>query len=256
MAAETDLPRRRGCVWVVNLALLVGLTAWILMDPGFERFGDRLMQVFAAWSTSGPWKQAFAAAGKVRLVAFGGIVAVSGATLVRMTVGLVRGSPPHRTLRRWFIFVALLGMWITLGRFWRDLGWTGKSLRVRDEIAAIQPVAERLHGNWPVEDGNIAGLGAFSAYPPLAPTMLLLLTPPELSMRERAISAVERTASGALCFELSGSERGDWLQWHPEGSRPVDFHSGLDVPYRLVKFRQVTGRWYLARYNSAWTTGQ
>jgi hypothetical protein len=235
---------------VVNLVVLIALTAWILIDPGFERFGDHVIRGFAEPSTSVAGSSAIANAGGYRLFPLGVLVALGGATLVRMTIGLVRGSPQHRTLRRWFIFVALLCMWITLGRFWRDLSWTGKAVRLHDEIATLQPVVNRLHGSWPEADGKDALLGLYSAYPPLEPSMLLLLTPPELAGRQRALSAVERTPSGALCFELSGSERGDWLQWHAGNSLPSDFHGGLDVTYELVKYRHVSGPWYLVRYRS------
>jgi hypothetical protein len=234
----------------VNLVGLMALTAWILIDPGFERFGDQVVRRFADPSTSVAGSNATASAGGYRLILLGVLVALGGATLVRMTIGLVRGSPRHRTLRRWFIFVTLLCMWITLGRFWRDLGWTGKAMRLRDEIASLQSVVDRLHGSWPKADGDDALLGAYSAYPPREPSMLLLLTAPELAGRQRAISAVERTPSGAICFELSGSERGDWLQWHAGNSLPSDFRGGLDVTYELVKYRHVRGPWYLVRYRS------
>ena len=47
---------------------------------------------------------------------------------------------------------------------------------------------------------------------------------------------------------LAGSEVGDWVEWHPEGSSPASYRSGLGPSHELHRYTDFGDGWYLVRY--------
>jgi hypothetical protein len=83
------------------------------------------------------------------------------------------------------------------------------------------------------------------AYPQGKPRMLMMLK----SETSPAVSAVERADDGTLGFELRGDQSGAWLEWHPAGSTPRAFVSGLESKYDFRRAAPLGRGWYLVRYH-------
>jgi hypothetical protein len=91
-------------------------------------------------------------------------------------------------------------------------------------------------------------VGPYLAYPKGGPTTILPLhwiTFPDTSLR---FSAIERTADGAIRFQLAGSEAGAWLEWRADDRAPMPFKSGLDMHYNVGRQQRLAPRWFLVRY--------
>jgi hypothetical protein len=86
------------------------------------------------------------------------------------------------------------------------------------------------------------------AYPIGSPTMLMMLTSPDVPDSKSTFTSVERDRKGALRFELVGDDPGTWLEWHPPGSAPSSFTGGLENSYALERNTALGKNWYLARY--------
>ncbi len=86
------------------------------------------------------------------------------------------------------------------------------------------------------------------AYPVGHPSMLMLLTTPVVSQSGIAVAAVERSPDGGFCFQLTGTESGGWLEWHPPGGRPDSFVGGLVTTYNLRRSSSLGNGWFLVQY--------
>jgi hypothetical protein len=243
--------RRRGwllalgwALWIGNIALLVGLAAWILWDGRFAATALAVKGQLQSLVDGGGAAAGAAPQLGQRVTLLWGLGGVAVVTTLGIFVSLFAGAATHRRLRSWLAFTMLVAAWLTLFVAWREIAWQGQRLRLRASLSEFEAIAASLRENWPAGDGERAGLGTFMAYPQGRPRMLLVLT----SDSSLAVSAVERTDDGAIGFELRGDESGAWLEWHPAGSTPRAFTGGLEGEYDLRRAAPLGGGWYLVRY--------
>lgn len=247
MTSET---RPRGFPWIAllflaNVGALLAIAAWIARDPEFERIahwqlvelgrlpGASALPLMRSWARLGP-----------QLWALKGLLGVGLASLLGMLYVILLGPSPSRGARSWLILLTVCSVWLALAVGWTDLAWWGKQRRVAKQLAPFEHAAKLLNDRWPGQDGEIAGLGPFTAYPIGQPTTLLMLS----DTSGPKFSAVNRDPSGVLRFALSGADRGDWLEWHPASSLPVSFTGGLGDRHELLRSAALTGGWRLVRY--------
>ncbi len=237
-------------LWRFNTAACGGVCLWILADGRFAQAANALWTAVTTAGTAtaplvyGPllsWRVVVLAA-----LAVGAVVSLAG-----VFAALFVGAASHRRLRSWLAFTALVAGWLALGTSWREVAWWGQQCRVEARLAEFTAIAMALHSDWPGDDGERAGLGAFMAYPQGAPRMLLMLTPPAAPRAGLRFSAIERAENGALRFELADSEHGAWLEWHAPGDVPSSFVGGLMGDYRLQRSASLGGGWFLARYGGS-----
>src|SRR5262245_40857570 len=163
--------------------------------------------------------------GRVLLLTIAGIAAVVSA--IGIFLGLFVGAHSHRRVRSWFAFTLLVAAWLTLLGSWRELAWHGQTFRMQHRLAAFETIAESLRSDWPTIDGERPHMGPFMAYPIGSPTMLMMLTKPDVLETKTSFASVEHDDDGTLRFELIGDEPDAWLEWHPPGSLPKSFVGGL-----------------------------
>lgn len=237
-------------LWIVNVTLFCGLVLWILRDGKFSNSVLMLQGKVSLFMRTGSTALAGGwYAGRVLILEV--VTVMAGVSAVGIFLGLFFGAAPHRRVRSWFAFTMLLAAWLTLFGSWRELAWQGQILRLRNRLDGIESIAAPLRTDWPNIDGDLLGLGPFMAYPIGRPTMLMMLTSPDVPHTNASISSVERGENGALRFSLVGDEPGTWLEWHPPGSVPESFVGGLHSDYSLDRFVPLGGNWFLVRYNSA-----
>ncbi len=222
---------RPGLLWSVNVFLLVTICGWILCD-------GRSQAVIRALPVG---------AGLVSALVLGLILG----SLIGIFLALFKGPPRYRTLKVWLSFTALVSVWCALVVSWQSMHWFGQTVRLRSDVDAYEAVARELRENWPGQDGNTPTLGPFRAYPVGNPRSLLMLGAVRVPGAHAPLATVERTKQGALCFQLAGAETGAWLEWHPAGSVPQSFVSGLQSGFVLRRQALLRPDWYLVRYDYA-----
>ncbi|WDI40767.1 hypothetical protein [Bremerella sp. P1] len=249
---DLTLGRHPLMLWLVNAGVLLLLAGWIVWDARFSSTWDHLgFQV--GWLEDGSDLDEFAnsLAAQWKIVALGLMVVVGGVSLGMLTLGMTMGSRGHRTLASWMVVLSLGCGWLGLINGWDELIWTGKRIRIDAHVAAFQPIAHSLKQDWPSIDGESESLGPFMAYPSGKPKTLLLLTTPPMAKSGPTFSSIERSDAGGIRFQLSGNERGVWLEWHPSGNQPESFVGGLLEPHHLRRSVSLGDGWFLARYNQA-----
>ena len=169
-------------------------------------------------------------------------------SLCGIFVGLFFGASANRRIGSWLAFTVLLAAWLTLLTNWQELAWRGQIVRMKRQLAGFDKISASLRADWPAEDGERMELGPYMAYPIDRPQVLMLLTTPNVPATNAAISSVERSANGALRFQLTGSEPGVWLEWHPAESAPGTFSGGLMANHLIERFSPLDNGWYLVRY--------
>jgi hypothetical protein len=232
--------------WLVNLLVLLAMAAWIAQDGRFmqpqttrtatSEAGEYHFEIFQTMFMPPDKRQHF-----VRLTI---AAAVSGLGIL---VGLFLGPPRHRRLLTWLAVTALVAAWLALAVAWPKLNLAGQQIRMSRHLSGFEEVVNELRDSWPTEDGASQALGPFSAYPIGAPTLLMPLTA-RAAIEGLPIQSITRSSEGALGFQLGGGEQGAWLEWHPKGSIPKSFLSGLQVSYKLTDVRGLGGGWRLTRY--------
>lgn len=243
-------------VWVANLLLLVGCAVWIVADARFDSAWQR-WALDTGWSDDSSQLDEYVGRPELR-TRLGGLWLLAAGLIASMLVvwlGIFLGSRVHRSLLAWMVAMSLTAGWLALFTGIEDLRWLGHRLRLGSYVASYEPIAELLKQDWPRQDGEHQRLGPYMAYPAERPAMLLMLAPPEMPPTGTTISAVERSSAGGLRFQLSGPERGIWLEWHPESWRPESFVGGLQESRTLEGFVDIGGGWYLARYQQAEIAG-
>ncbi len=236
--------------WAINLAGVVTAVLWLLLDPRLEASVD-WWRFEHAWVSSATtirdmgdwWWLGLRNRTAVILLAI-----VCGSTLF-MFLGLWFGPLKSRSLRAWILAVSFVGLWIAILTSWQEIAWVGKQRRLRRVIGEFEQVAVDLQNNWPAADAERPIIGPFMAYPVHGPRTLILLTLPEFENTKTSVSVIEGSRD-AIRFELVGAERGDWLEWHPDGSSPDSFLGGLGEPYTIQRYQKLDRHWYLVRYKS------
>ena len=161
----------------------------------------------------------------------------------------VRVWGPFIRVGHWLLVALLVAAWLTLFASWPELAWRGQVVRLRNNLDGLMQLAESLRSDWPATDGERQGLGPFMAYPIGRPTMLMMLTTPNVPGTRASIASVERSDEGALRFELAGDEPGVWLEWHPADKAPQSFVGGLLDEHRIECSERLGLGWYLVRYH-------
>jgi hypothetical protein len=221
----------------------------MLLDPEFAAFLFRLiLQAGHLAPSQLPVDVDYTVPFVPRLVLLGLISISAVVTTLSLGFGAMAGPREFRTLKSWLVLVGLIGAWFGLIGSWSSICWIGKKYRMRGERDVFAAIATSLREDWPQQDGNRPEIGPFMAYPVGQPSTLILLTLPDLPDTNATISLVERSRGGGLHFELAGSERGDWLEWHPAGAKPASYIGGLMEPRDLVRFESLGDGWYLVRY--------
>ncbi len=246
------LGRHPVVLWIINAGVLFLLAGWIVWDARFTSTWDQLEYEIGLAPDSSKldeFASTFLLQWKIYLL--GGILVVSAISLGLMTVGLTMGARGHRALSSWMVALSLACCWLGLATGWDDMIWVGKRLRIDSQIAAFQPIADSLLSNWPTADGERQELGPFMAYPADKPQTLILLTTPDIAQHGLTFSSVEKSDRGGIRFQLSGKERGVWLEWHPAGQAPASFVGGLLEPHFLKRSVSLGDGWFLVRYDQS-----
>ena len=238
------------CAWMLNAALLVAAFAWIYCDG--RSLGH--IEAIADWLGITPRTASTRLLSPSRTVvippaALG--LGVALLTLLAMFSSLFIGQSRFRTTRWWLVFMGVACGWLGMLTTWPEVYWRGQQHRLQAHLEAAANVVEIVTATWPATDGEIAGVGAFLAYPREAPGTLLMLGASPSPGSEFQFSAIERSPDGAVRLELAGSEAGAWLEWRPDETRPQSFLGGLQTSYLLSQFKQLAPGWYLVRYRDA-----
>jgi len=239
-------------LWLVNTGVLLLLAGWIVWDARFSSTWDHL-ELQMGWSEDGSNLDEFAnsLAAQWKIFALGFMLVVGTVSLTMLALGMTLGSRGHRTLASWMVVLSLACCWLGLINGWDELIWTGKRLRIDSKVAVFEPLAQSLNQDWPQVDGQRDNLGPFMAYPAGQAKTLILLTTPPMAESGPTFSSIERSDAGGIRFQLSGKERGVWLEWHPPGNEPESFVGGLLEPHHLSRMVSLGDGWFLARYDQA-----
>ncbi|MBI1246494.1 hypothetical protein GC197_01460 [bacterium] len=239
-------------LWLLNAGVLLLLAIWIISDARFSATWSHLqyeLGMTGDMSQLDEFANSFSSRSKI--FALGTLVVISTISLALVAFGLTMGAKGHRALGSWMIAISLGCGWLGLLTSWDELIWTGKQMRIDSHVAAFEPIARDLRQHWPKADGQNKQLGPFMAYPGDGPKTLILLTKPKIADSGPSFSSVERSDAGGVRFQLSGDERGVWLEWHPAKEEPASFTGGLLEPHNLVRSVALGDGWYLVRYQQA-----
>jgi hypothetical protein len=233
--------------WLINIAAFCALAGWIFSDGRFADIGlgtqsPTIREWLLRQPNSAPSR---IAPSQTALTITLGVAAFAG---IGIFAGLFLGSPAHRRVRSWLAITALVVLWLTLWLKWPILAWQGQALRVERQVDRFRTTAASLSQDWPEIDGERPGLGQFRAYPIEKPSVLLLMIQQDVPGTGLSFSTVERSETGALRFQLTGNERGAWLEWHPENDQPTSFVGGLEQHHDLQRFTTLGDEWFLVRY--------
>ncbi|MBA2118006.1 hypothetical protein [Bremerella alba] len=249
---DLTLGRHPLVLWLINAAILLLLAGWIVWDARFSSTWDHL-EFQLGWTEDGSDLDEFAnsLAAQWKIFVLGFMVIVGAVSLGMLTFGITMGSRGHRALSSWMVFLSLACCWLGLMNSWDELIWAGKRLRIDSHVAAFQSIAQSLNQDWPKVDGQRESLGPFMAYPSGKAKTLILLTTPPMAQTGPTFSSIERSDAGGIRFQLSGSERGAWLEWHPSGDQPESFVGGLLEPHHLMRSVSLGEGWFLVSYDQA-----
>ncbi len=242
-------------LWAFNALLLGGLCLWIwndirFMEPAVYKWNLPGIKNIPPTQIPPPemipmtWG---------RWLAFRFLAVAAAASFAGIIVGLFLGAARHRSVRTWLAVLGLAAAWLGLATSWRDVAWAGRRWRAANLVEAFEPFASSLRENWPTHDGASDALGPYSAYPLGDVRMVMPLT--ARTAGGVPFTSIERSPAGGLRFELAGTERGAWLEWHPQGSSPASFRGGLDAGYELLRSSALQRGWYVAQYGEYAVSG-
>ncbi len=224
-----------------NGLLLLAFLGWVLFFDG-SRTAITDVEGFAT-------QVAKAENASIRWLPFLGAGLV-GATFLTMLIGLWRGRRESRSLRAWLILIFLVCGWLAawLGR--QDLYWYGHARRVSSEVSAATQLAKALDENWPSGDGDYPELGIVLGYPKENPVSLILAGEP-VPIGKLRIVAVEKSRDGKILrLQLANPNHDTWLVRCKERTGRTEFVNSFDTHYSAKRSRQLSGEWFLIRYDS------
>lgn len=247
-------PSAAQLLWSLQFAALLVLAAWAAVDPLFLAMVDAAR----GWFTSPDfdyrsWTRPL---GIIRPIVLVCILSIAFASMICILGGMLLQSKNASTLRSvnaWLTLTATFALWCGLVVNVDAIAWYGKRFRIASQVDSLERIAGQLREAFPTEDGELPHLGPFMAYPFGRPSTLILLQSPPVnnqSQRNQSlyISAVQRVASGAILLQLSGSDGGDWAEWHPPSSRPQSFVGGLGDRHTFDSSYSIGRGWHLVRY--------
>ncbi|WP_146430628.1 hypothetical protein [Blastopirellula retiformator] len=228
------------------MSLLV-LGGWILLEAD----GGASWNALVAWRMADPAGE-MSHAGAARaspnacfLMAW--LLSVGGLSLAIAWGTILVGPRGYRNLRCWLATITLTGAWLGFFVNVQELVWSGYRYRLQTALPHCMTATGRLQADWPRRDGEREPWGPYMAYPIARPTMLMLMTTPEISPGIRA-SSIERSHAGGVRLELAGEEQGVWLEWHPPGELPDSFLGGLEDPHTLRRWSALGDGWFVVKY--------
>ncbi|GAA5508982.1 hypothetical protein [Novipirellula caenicola] len=230
-------------IWVIHIGTLVAAGVWAVADPKFET------TLHYAWSAP---EHLVSQVGWGRTLLFLMASLVASSSLMAMFAAMFSrcgGNVRSRSLRSLLAMTAIVAGWCSLGIHHDAIAWQGKRIRFAWRVDELEAVAAPLRKAWPTRDGELSTIGPFMAYPFGNPTTLVLLHSPWLVDDRVYVSAVERGSSGSIKLQLTGSDGGDWVEWHPPQSRPASFTGGLADPHQMQAVTAIGSGWYLVRYD-------
>lgn len=241
--------------WLFQATAILGLFVWAILDPAVDLMVYRL-HLGAASPVSAVVDSA-RHVGVARVVAVCTIVVLAClAFLLRLLAMFHHVSINHKlvALRSLLGLTTIFAVWCSFAVNYSSVSMRAKGVRIVWNMQELESLASPLRNEWPQVDGELPSFGRFMAYPFGRPTTLLLLKPPVVSRGELSISTVERDVSGAIKFllgsETSGTDYGDWVEWHPQGSVPQTFVGGLNDPHELRSSIELGSGWFLVRYEA------
>ena len=234
--------------WLVNVAIVLGIIGWIVVDVSA---GDLLQR---QWTRLLPhWHKELTdheiIIGVNRRITWlaalrvGAIVSAAG-----ILAGLIWGAPRQRRIAAWLAATALAAGWLATLTSTSELTWLGQRRRAASEVPKIESLADDLRRKWPEEDGVSEPLGPYSLYSSGTSSILTPLTNRSREKSGVEIVSVERSPAGALQFEVPDQRYRVWLEWHPEGSEPASFVGGLEAYHELKRSSSLGNGWYATRY--------
>ena len=232
-------------LWAFSGLLLCGIALWAFFDPQFEITAG-LAPPSVQWAFSDTPElrnERFVLTSPALMIGF-----LALTIFALLVAGFWVGTKDYRSLKSMLVFMTLVGLWLGLIMSLPEIAWYGKQWRVGRLLNRLEPIVAELREDWPTTDGSSPTLGPFKSYPLTQPTTLMLMVSPPLPESGVRLTQVERADSGALRFLLAGSEVGDWVEWHPEGSSPASYRSGLGPSHELHRYTDFGNGWYLARY--------
>ncbi|QEG00647.1 hypothetical protein Mal15_47180 [Stieleria maiorica] len=228
--------------WTIHLTALLALAAWTALDPMLPSL--LRARRAADLDDAAQW---FRAAG------FAWLVIIAAASMMALLVRRTRRwrlSLRPCSLRRLLAITTVIALWCGLAIHHERIAWQGKRIRFACRIDELEAIAAPLRNRWPQRDGDLPATGPFMAYPFGQPTTLVLLQSPALASQQVYVSAIERCADGAIKLQLTGTDGGDWAEWHPPNSHPASFVGGLADPHELRTADAIGRGWYLVRYDA------
>jgi len=118
-------------------------------------------------------------------------------------------------------------------------------------VSEFDEVSKRLLANWPNQDGDLAELGPYMAYPISRPRTLMMLKNPQVPGTSLAVSTIERGAEDDLHFQLTGNDAGFWIVRDLKAGEPRGFFNGLEGEYIPVQFTELRPGWFHVLYGYA-----
>ncbi|TWU35765.1 hypothetical protein Q31b_52000 [Novipirellula aureliae] len=228
-------------LWLIHLTSLIAIAIWAVSDPLFETTIQ--YRGLSDASQNVGWIRV-ASFTLVVIFAIGSLLALLFQTLSR------RSAPRHRSTRQLLAITTVIAVWFSFALYHDAIAWQGKRLRFATRVDELEAIVAPLRYEWPDRDGELRGIGPFMAYPFGRPTTLLLLEAPRVAERSVYVSAVERSDTGAIKLQLTGTDGGDWAEWHPPGSQPSSFTGGLADSHELQSATSIGNGWYLVRYRA------
>ncbi|TWT49620.1 hypothetical protein Pla22_48170 [Rubripirellula amarantea] len=236
-------------IWIIHIVTLIAFPLWIAVDPSVESIMQRLDFSDAMGNTD--WFR-FGAFSITSVVAAVTLIALFARMLGRSKNALdsSKNALGSRSIRQLFVLVGVIAIWCSVGRYHQSIAWQGKRIRFASRVDQLEAIASTFRDDWPTTDGQRNAVGPFMAYPFGRPTTLVLLEAPRIESRLVYISAIERCANGAIKLQLTGTDGGDWAEWHPPNSRPSSFIGGLSDPHELETATSIGRGWFLVRYRA------
>lgn len=233
-------------LWTIHLLSLAAIIVWAASDPLFETVAR--LQSF---------DDAALIVGTLRMVGVVVVTIIAAFTLFALLakqLSRCRSDPRHRSIRQLLAITTVIALWLSLSHHHGSIAWQGKRVRFAMRVHELENIAAPLRTDWPEGDSDLPGIGPFMAYPFGCPKTLVLLQAPRITSQSVYISAIERCAGGAIKLQLTGTDGGDWAEWHPPSSHPSSFTGGLGDPHELCTATAIGHGWYLVRYNDRQNT--
>ncbi len=214
----------------------------LAVDPLFERTVQFAVSAPLQLASQVGWPRA------IVLAMTSAMALASLSTLLAATLGRRPQGQNTRSLRSLLAITAMVAMWFSLAIHHDVIAWQAKRIRFACRVDELESIVAPLRVDWPTTDGELSTIGPYMAYPFGRPTTLVLLHSPRLASETVYVSAVERGSDGSIKLQLTGSDGGDWAEWHPPHARPHSFVGGLSDAHELQAISSIGSGWYLVRY--------